>query len=69
MIDKDNMIDYMISYENDKLDKNEVIELFQLLLDTGIGFKLQGHYAITTKALLDSSYIFRKVNHDNNIEG
>jgi len=50
-------LDSIIRYENGELTGDEVVELFQDLLNTGLVFQLQGHYGRTAKALLDAGLI------------
>ena len=51
-----NQIDQIIAYENGELDDSETVELFQSLIDSGTVWGLQGHYARTAIALIDSGY-------------
>lgn len=48
------MIDGIIEYENGELDEQEVIELFQRLIDNGMAWQLQGHYGRTAAALIEA---------------
>lgn len=48
------MIDGIIEYENGELGEDEVIELFQRLIDSGLAWQLQGHYGRTAAALIDA---------------
>ena len=45
-------IDAIIDYENGDLAEDEIIELFQELIDTGQAWTLQGHYGRTAQALI-----------------
>lgn len=49
----------IIAYEQDELDRSEVIELFQHLVNTGLAWSLQGHYGRTASALLEAGEITR----------
>jgi len=40
-------IDSIIAYENGELNQEEVIALFQFLIDTGLAWQLQEHYGQT----------------------
>ena len=53
-------IDKIIAYENDELDDNESIELFQSMLDDGSVWQLQGHYGRTALNLLEQGLIHPK---------
>jgi len=46
-------IDKIIAYENGELSEEEIIELFQALIDSGQAWSLQGHYGRTAAALID----------------
>ena len=46
-------VSFIMAYEGDELDDNEIINGFQHLIDSGIVWKLQGHYGRTASALID----------------
>lgn len=46
----------VIAYESGELDESATIEFFQLLINTGQAWKLQGHYGRTADALLEAGY-------------
>lgn len=50
-------IDKIMDYENGELSEDEVVELFQELVDTGLAWKLQGSYGRTAKALIDAGLV------------
>lgn len=58
-----NQIDKIIAYEQDDLTFEETVELFQDLIDTGMVWKLQGHYGRVAEQLIDaglcSPYVFK----------
>lgn len=51
------LVGSIMAFENDELDFEEVVDLFQYLLDTGMIFTLQGHYQRIAKSLLDEGLI------------
>jgi hypothetical protein len=51
-----NQIDKIIAYESGELGETETIELFQELIDSGLAWKLQGHYGRMAKYLIDNGY-------------
>lgn len=53
-------LDKMIAWENGELDENETVELFQILVDTGLVWTLQGTYGRTAMDLINAGLITRK---------
>lgn len=51
------MLDMMMAYENNELDINQTVELFQKLIDSGLIFSLQGHYMRVARDLVDAGLI------------
>ena len=47
----------IIDYEAGVLNFEETVELFQELVDSGLAWKLQGHYGRTARELIDLGYI------------
>jgi hypothetical protein len=47
-----NEIDAIIAYENGELDEENTIALFQRLIDSGLAWRLQGHYGRTAAELI-----------------
>ena len=46
-------IDKIIAYEQGELDRDETIELFQELIDSGLAWELQGSYGRMAKRLIE----------------
>jgi hypothetical protein len=47
----------IIAYECGELDHEEVVELFQHLVDTGLAWQLQGSYGRAARQLIDDGYV------------
>lgn len=52
-------IDKLIRFEQGELDQDEVIELFQELVDTGLAWQLQGCYGRTAQSLIEAGLVVR----------
>jgi hypothetical protein len=52
----------IIDYETGELDEEGFIELFQHLVDTGLAWKLQGHYGRVAIALIEDGRITKGEN-------
>jgi len=51
------LIDLIIKYENNELETyDQIIALFQELIDAGVVWQLQGHYGRTAKVLIEAGY-------------
>lgn len=50
-------INKIIAYEQGEMTEDEMIELFQELVDSGDAWRLQGHYARTARALIEAGII------------
>ena len=50
---KQDMVDKIIKYENGNMTNEETIKFFQELIDSGMAWKLQGHYGRTAIHLLE----------------
>ena len=50
-------VDDVIRYESGEMGRDEAIEFFQSLVNTGMAWKLQGHYGRTAMALVESGHV------------
>lgn len=50
------LTDRIIDYEMGLLDFDEVVALFQELIDTGLAWQLQGHYGRVAASLIRAGY-------------
>lgn len=47
----------ILAYENGELDETEIVALFQSLVDSGMAWRLQGHYGRTAAALIEAGLV------------
>lgn len=47
----------LLAFEDEQLDHEEVIWLFQRLVDTGMAWKLQGYYGRIARSLIDAGLV------------
>ena len=52
-----NVTGLICDYEEGLLDEEQILDLFQLLVDTGLAWQLQGHYGRTAADLINRGYI------------
>lgn len=50
-------VEQIMAYEDGELSEDEMIQLFQGLLDTGLVWQLQGHYGRTARLLIERGLI------------
>jgi hypothetical protein len=53
----DQMVNRVIAYEQGELTKEEEIELFQELVDSGVAWLLQGHYGRTAVRMINDGLV------------
>ena len=51
------LVDKIMAFENDKLDKDEIIELFAGLVRTGMAWELQPMYGRIAKQMIADEWI------------
>jgi len=51
------IINDIIAYEQGELNEEEVVALFQSLVDSGLAWTLQGHYGRTAQALIEAGLV------------
>lgn len=53
-------IDQIIAFEQGELDEDQIIEMFQQGIDSGLVWQLQGSYGRTARHLIDAGYCVEK---------
>ena len=51
------LTDRIVSYEQGELTEEETVSLFQNLVNSGLAWKLQGHYGRTAMMLIESGKV------------
>lgn len=51
------VVDLIMQYEMGALDEQGIVELFQVLVNTGMAWQLQGHYGRVASALIDAGLV------------
>lgn len=52
-------VEKIMAYEEGELGETETIELFQALVNSGLAWKLQGHYGRTATQLIKAGLVTR----------
>ena len=47
------MVDKIVKYENGEMSVEEVVDFFQELINSGLCWRLQGHYGRTARHLIE----------------
>lgn len=55
------LTDCIIAYEQGDLSDDETVRMFQRLIDSGLAWRLQGHYGRTARNYLDRGLCVRGV--------
>ena len=58
--DEYDLVGNIMAYESSGLGGDEIITLFQHLVDTGFAWSLQGHYGRTAHTLIAAGYVQAK---------
>lgn len=53
-------VDRIIAYESGELDHDETVNLFQSLINSGLAWKLQGHYGRMASHLIGAGFCYEK---------
>ena len=59
----------IVDYEMGSLSDEQVIELFQWLVDSGMAWTLQGHYGRTARILIAEGFIRHPGGHHERVDG
>lgn len=54
---EDNIVGRLIAFESGALGEEQIIDLFQDLVDTGMAWELQGTYGRTALSLINSGFV------------
>jgi hypothetical protein len=50
-------LDQIIAYEQGELSNEDTVKLFQSLVDSGLAWRLQGHYGRTAQRMIDAGVV------------
>ena len=51
------IVDRIMAYEQGDMGQQEMLQFFQELIDTGLAFRLQGHYGRTATYLIKAGLV------------
>lgn len=68
VINQENLVDYIVKFENGQINLAELLELFSYLVKTGSIKGLQGSYGRTFMQLVDQGFLDEAGNIDNFLE-
>lgn len=51
------IVDRIMAYEQGDMSQQEMLQFFQELIDTGLAFRLQGHYGRTAANLIKAGLV------------
>lgn len=54
------LVDNVIAYESGQMSDDDTVAFFQMLVDTGMAWTLQGHYGRTAMDLIQRGLVTRK---------
>ena len=57
-------VDKIMAYESGDMSEEEIVAFFQELIDTGMAFRLQGHYGRTARSLIDAGLCKEPTTHE-----
>lgn len=65
-VDIVNLVDFIIQFEEGKLDQEDTLELFSYLIKSGQAWQLQGSYGRAAAGLIENGIINKdgSINHD-----
>ena len=55
------LVEKLLAFEKNELSADEIVVLFQMLINTGLLYKLPAIYAMTAEALLEEGFIVENV--------
>ena len=58
VVNASNLVDFIIDFEGGEIGDDEVIALFQYLVDTGQAWTLQGLYGRAARNLIEGGHIY-----------